>query len=214
MTSPRVNILTPQAELFYRRLMSVVDDYGRYFANPTLLRAACYPFQIDRVKEDSISKHLAECIDARLIVPYTVAGTAYLQLLDTRQQIRAKSKFPQPPDSLISKCEADAKQMESGGQANALVVEVEDVVVPDRFAEFWNAYPKKGQKPQCLAKWKLKKLDPLADIIVAHVTAMAGSDAWQKSEGQYCPNPLTYLNQERWEQAFSMPPKRADGLAL
>ena len=28
-TSPKVNALSPMAELFYRRLMTVADDYGR-----------------------------------------------------------------------------------------------------------------------------------------------------------------------------------------
>lgn len=69
-----------------------------------------------------------------------------------------------------------------------------------RFAEFWSAYPKKGQKPQCLAKWSSKNLDSVADEIIAHVSSMAGSDQWTKEGGQFCPNPLTYLNQERWEQ--------------
>ena len=33
LTSERINALTERAELFYRRLMSVVDDYGRFPAN-------------------------------------------------------------------------------------------------------------------------------------------------------------------------------------
>ena len=68
LTSERVNSLTPHAELFYRRVMSVVDDYGRFSANLSLLRASCYPLKLDSVKEDSIKKHLAECVDAGLIV--------------------------------------------------------------------------------------------------------------------------------------------------
>jgi hypothetical protein len=91
--------------------MSVVDDFGRFSANLTLLRASCYPLKLDSVKEDSISKHLAECVDARLIVLYTVAGKAYLELQDFRQQVRAKdSKYPAPDTHLLSKCAADAKR--------------------------------------------------------------------------------------------------------
>ena len=33
LRSERVARLSPTAELFYRRLMSVADDYGRYYAN-------------------------------------------------------------------------------------------------------------------------------------------------------------------------------------
>ena len=39
LTSDRVNQLDWGAECFYRRLMSIVDDYGRYDARPAVLRA-------------------------------------------------------------------------------------------------------------------------------------------------------------------------------
>jgi hypothetical protein len=32
LTSERVDTLSPAAEVFYRRLMSVVDDFGRFSA--------------------------------------------------------------------------------------------------------------------------------------------------------------------------------------
>lgn len=97
LTSERVNALSPNAELFYRRLMSVVDDYGRFSANLTLLRASCYPLKLDSVKEDSIKKHLAEAEGAGLIVLFTVAGKAFLEMQDFGQRIQSKSKFPEPP---------------------------------------------------------------------------------------------------------------------
>lgn len=98
LASERVNELSERAELFYRRLMSVVDDYGRYTANPTLLRSACYPLKVDSVKEDSIKKHLAEAAGAGLIVLYTVGGKEYLEIQDFGQRIQSKSKFPAPTD--------------------------------------------------------------------------------------------------------------------
>ena len=94
LTSERVNQLTERAELFYRRLMSVVDDHGRFPANLMLLRASCYPLKLDAVKEDSIKKHLAEAEDARLIVLYTVDDKAYLEMQDFGQRINGKPKFP------------------------------------------------------------------------------------------------------------------------
>jgi hypothetical protein len=99
LTSERINSLSTNAELFYRRLMSVADDYGRFSANPTLLRASCYPLKLDSVKEDSISKHLAECVGARLIVLYTVHDKAYLELQDFGQRINGKPKYPGPSDA-------------------------------------------------------------------------------------------------------------------
>lgn len=108
LTSERVNSLTWPAEVFYRRVMSVVDDYGRYYATPALLRAACYPLHLDKVSDADIDKWLTECVRAGLVSVYPAQdGKRYLQLHDFRQQTRAKtSKFPE----MTSECAADAKQ--------------------------------------------------------------------------------------------------------
>jgi hypothetical protein len=78
--------------------MSVVDDHGRFSANPMLLRASCYPLKLDVVKEDSIKKYLAEAEGTGLIVLYTVADKAYLEVQDFGQRINGKPKFPGPSD--------------------------------------------------------------------------------------------------------------------
>lgn len=101
LTSPRVNLLSEGAELFYRRLMSVVDDHGRFYATPMLLHAAVYPRRLDKITEGKIASHLAECQKALLLVRYTVKGEEYLQLEDFGQRVQAKSKFPNPPDSTV-----------------------------------------------------------------------------------------------------------------
>lgn len=111
LTSERVAKLNWAEEVFYRRLMSVVDDFGRYFAAPKLLRAACFPLQIDSVSDRDVEKWLAACQGARLVTVYTVADKRCLQLLDFRQQVRAKvSKFPAPDEQVLSTCAADAAQ--------------------------------------------------------------------------------------------------------
>ena len=117
LTSERVNRLGPQAELFYRRLMSVVDDFGRYYAHPALLRSACYPLRVDEVREADISRWLTEVQSAGLIALYAIDSKRYLEMIDFRQQVRAKeSKFPsQQP---LIKCEADDKQMGNENEAN------------------------------------------------------------------------------------------------
>ena len=114
ITSERVARLSWQAEVLYRRLMSVADDYGRYFGKLALIRAACFPLQLDRVKELDNEKWLAEIQTATLIKAYDVAGTQFIELLDFKQQVRAKkSKFPDPingAEHTISARAADAQQ--------------------------------------------------------------------------------------------------------
>lgn len=97
LTSDRVNRLGVHAELFYRRLMSVVDDYGRFDARPSVLRVACYPLKVDATREADIARHLTEVQEAGLIALYAVNGKPYLEMRDFNQRTRAKfSKFPAP----------------------------------------------------------------------------------------------------------------------
>lgn len=108
LTSARVDRLTEGGEIFYRRLMSRVDDHGRHESHPELLRTACYPLRVDRVKARHIIGWLAECEKAALLVTYKAGSKAYLQLIDWRQQVRSESKCPAPDAQVISKCVADA----------------------------------------------------------------------------------------------------------
>lgn len=124
LTSERIAALSWPAEVFYRRLMSVVDDYGRYFAKPMALRAACYPMQLDRVKDTEIEKWLSESQESRLIRLYDVDGQTFLELLDFRQQVRAKkSKFPDPVNGSEHHLIADAKQTQAVVLDDSPVVE-------------------------------------------------------------------------------------------
>lgn len=117
LTSERVERLNWAEEVFYRRLMSVVDDFGRYYARPALLLAACYPLLLKKVSDSDIEKWLSACENAALVRVYPAEdGKRYLQLLDFKQQVRASaSKFPPMPDG----CTADAKQTTSKQQAFA-----------------------------------------------------------------------------------------------
>lgn len=122
LTSERIDQLAWPAEVFYRRLMSVVDDFGRFHANPSLLRAACYPLRLDRVSNSDIDKWLTECVTAGLVRVYQVEGKSYVEVIDFKQQKRAeKSKFPDvPPDiPTPSKCVADAQHVHTNTKAVA-----------------------------------------------------------------------------------------------
>lgn len=69
-----------------------------------------------------------------------------------------------------------------------------------RFAEFWQAYPKKVGKASCLKAWL--KLKPTAELFTHIMDALAkqkASEQWQREAGRYIPNPLTWLNQGRWD---------------
>jgi len=144
LTSESVNSLNWQEEVFYRRLMSVVDDFGRFYASPKLLRAACYPLHIDKVSDSDIGKWLTACVTAALVRVYPASdGKRYLELVKFGQQVRAKSsKFPSPDSDLLSTCAADAKHTPASAHldvsVSVSVIEdvIEDVVVKARAPDF------------------------------------------------------------------------------
>jgi hypothetical protein len=111
-SSARVNALSPLAELFYRRLLLVADDFGRFHGSVVTLRGACWPTNPERVREKDVSKWLTELLkgDSPLVRTYCIGGATYLEIQDFGQQTRSKSRFPEPPwfnidCKLISDCE-------------------------------------------------------------------------------------------------------------
>lgn len=121
MTSDRVNELDWAAEVFYRRLMSKVDDHGCYDARTSVLRATLYPLKVDRVREADISRWMTACQKAGLIVLYEAEGKPYLQVLDTKWKTRSDPKFPLPTDN-------GCKQLETTENSYTVVGDVvEDV---------------------------------------------------------------------------------------
>lgn len=67
----------------------------------------------------------------------------------------------------------------------------------ERFDEFWSLYPKKVGKKPARQKWLARNLDQIADKIITDVQArIDGDDQWRRG---YVPNPVTYINQDRWE---------------
>ena len=95
--SEPVNALTPQAEVFYRRLLNRADDFGRFTANLRLLRSSLFPLQIDSVSERTVAACLAECVAVGLVFTYEADGKPLL-VINKWEQGRAKhSDFAAPP---------------------------------------------------------------------------------------------------------------------
>lgn len=91
--------------------------------------------------------------------------------------------------------------------APALIPDSADESRQSRFAEFWAVYPRKvGRKP-AWDQWCKHRLDRLADVILTDIGLRQIAD--RRWLAGYIPNPLTYLAQERWEDAIEVVP--ADG---
>lgn len=67
-----------------------------------------------------------------------------------------------------------------------------------KFNEFWSEYPKKIAKQKCLDKFK--KICTTDETFSAIMTGLRKYNElqYQFTDTQFIPNPLTWLNQERW----------------
>ena len=67
------------------------------------------------------------------------------------------------------------------------------------FLDFWEAYPKKVDKKGSLRAFKnIKKLKETFPTIMRALEIQKQSQQWTKENGQFIPNPTTYIHQERW----------------
>lgn len=67
----------------------------------------------------------------------------------------------------------------------------------DGFAQFWKHYPKKVGKDKALTAWKKKK--PNVIDVIKSLAWQIKCEQWTKDNGQFIPNPATYLNDGRWQ---------------
>jgi hypothetical protein len=102
-----VNELDAQEERFFVRLIMKADDYGRFHADPRLLKANLFPLLPD-IRETDISRWTAACEKAGLIRCYVDAKSRrFLEIQNFQQRMRQKtaSRFPAPdkpkPDSSL-----------------------------------------------------------------------------------------------------------------
>ena len=125
LLSERVNQLDNPSEVFYRRLMSVVDDFGRFDARPVVLKGALYTLRLDHIREADITRWLATCEKAGLIALYDVDAKPFL-VMHRLGEPRAKvSKYPPPPPTranICSQSKPDAIQPEKPAILTAKVV--------------------------------------------------------------------------------------------
>lgn len=142
LESDSVNKLSWPQEVFYRRLMSIVDDFGLFEARPDKIRARLYPLKLDIVSESDIVKWMNDCSEAGLIRLYTVEGKEYLELLNFGQRLRKKtSEFPFPPHFAAIRGGSPQIAADCGGSPpNAVEEKRREVEEEERGRESANAF--------------------------------------------------------------------------
>ena len=106
LDSEAMNSLSDAAEVFFVRLIMCVDDFGRFYGSPQLLKSYLYPMKNMRISD--ISRLIAACVKAGVIADYEHEGKSYLQIVKFKQRLRKqKSIFPAPPPAILAKCKLE-----------------------------------------------------------------------------------------------------------
>jgi len=71
------------------------------------------------------------------------------------------------------------------------------MAVDENFELFWKEYPKKVGKEAARKSWNSNK--PPIDLVLDSLIWQKRTTQWNKSDGQYIPNPATWINQGRWQ---------------
>lgn len=101
-TSEKFDGLAGGPEQLFIRLLTKVDDYGRFDGDPVNVRGACYP-RAESLRANTVDAWLKELSDHHLILCYQVFGKRFLAVINFRQRLRTgtggampKAKFPPP----------------------------------------------------------------------------------------------------------------------
>jgi len=208
-TSKTLDRLSAEAERLCWRLTTVADDYGRFEAEPVIVRAQCFPLK-ESLTSLEVEKWLLELagISDPMIVLYEAEGKRYGAFLkwEKHQTVRAKrSKYPEPTDANICKqVLADASKcarirIRDRERNRDTRTAAKNGPLDLAFDQFWTTYPRKEAKKRAQDAWsKLKPDAGLAKIMLDALELHKRSRKWQ-SESEFIPYPATWINERRWE---------------
>ena len=97
--SQRWNSCDYFTQSLYIRLLTLVDDHGRYYANPVQIRNEAFPLgdpATGVIDVTAIVGALTALASKCLLTLYQVNDTEYLQLSKWQERIRSQSRFPDP----------------------------------------------------------------------------------------------------------------------
>jgi hypothetical protein len=197
--------ISRDARLTFLMLFTIADDSGRLRGNSRMLASLLFPYDDDAGK--MIDGWLSELEKECCIVRYKVHGDNYIEvcnwLIHQKIDKPSPSKIPSfesvredspnvREDSLLDQGSRIKDQGKDQGHSREDALE-------SSFEKFWIAYPKKVGKGAAETAWKRAKINgKLSDVLIA-IENQKSSDQWKKDNGQFIPNPSTWINQRRWE---------------
>ena len=122
LRSRKVALLTAEEERLFLRLVLTVDDYGRFYADPAIVKSACLPTIADSIPSGRVAAWLDRLDEVGLIARYVVDGEAYLEVRKATEinKPRAKESKFAPPEKgeQISMLASDSNREHLRASAN------------------------------------------------------------------------------------------------
>ena len=138
-------------------------------------------------------------------IPYDLAWISAKSMIKSKIDLEPleKANFI----NIVADCVHDASMAlspckENGGteKSKSRVRENTSSSDDDGFDVFWLNYPKKIGKGAARRAWKkIKSKKEVLEKLKSVLPRQKQSEQWTKENGQFIPNPATYLNQGRWE---------------
>ena len=202
-SSEKLNQLSDFEFRLWVGLITYVDDAGRGDARPAIIKGRIFPLR-ERITGKEIESALNHMAVLGCIALYEVDGKPYLWFptWKVHQRVRdCRPKYPDPPErgelpQVAADCGSRARE------SNPIQSESESESNPNTsrasaFDAFWEAYPKKTGKEAARKSFARAKAD--IGTMLSALEVQKQSEQWTKNNGQFIPNPTTWLNQGRWE---------------
>jgi uncharacterized phage protein (TIGR02220 family) len=100
--SRRWNRVSWFAQSLYSRIITMVDDYGRYEGDPLLIRNEAFPLgdpDGNDIPLPEVVSALLSLVGKEMLSFYAFEGGLFLQVSKWKERVRAESKFPDPKKS-------------------------------------------------------------------------------------------------------------------
>lgn len=195
-TSEHWNGSSFESQSFYIRLITLVDDYGRYDGRPQILRAHCFPLQ-EKMSLKNIEEMCIDLVKNDLATFYSRDDKIIIQLLRWEENPRSEPKFPAFDSNCVQlfadvcTCTPRARVRPSSSPSSTSSPTPTDGVI-----EIYELYPRQIGKPMALKSiekaLRTHSLDFLKQRTEAYAKACIGKDP------QFIPHPATFFNQERF----------------
>lgn len=203
-----LGVADPMLTILFESLWCLADRDGRLEDRPLRIKAETFPYR----EGIDINGYLTELQRLEFIDRYVVDGIAIIQVVNflkhqNPHKTEKDSELPEKPINSDS-CHLTVKDTLNNGtcRADSLllipdslnhITKPQTSLLDGSFEEFWNFYPKKTGKDKAIIAWKKKK--PKIDEVLKALQWQKSSDQWTKDNGQFVPNPTTYINEGRWK---------------